>query len=472
MDESRIMVTNFDPNRQAQLWLEQGAEEAAEVLLGMLRTAILIGGQLIIDRSQLLDGVFFLATGPDRLARELGLDDRSPLPITVNCEPGEPRSRTSRLVPRMLGRDGNADFENVSMGLQLEKVSSEGFLKTSAAIRAMIGRGEHPWLMPDPGDEWFAGAGFTDRLHPLDPDQPEVWRRTLIRARERWVEAAEKGRVVVDVWRDGMDIDPALSEQLKRLRAICSEPDPLAEEVLNFKGSVRRDVVEFIHEKGAAADVSPERQRLALGLWSRAYYQAIARKDGALLVAFDDEGLEAQAQSNDEEDRARARSFGLWSPPRSRWQLLRDRRGSVSTGLMRVEGEIHDHLKIIDPGLFRQLRRSSSDVVNALVEEGRREDMYQLALACRHVVTGPPSRRRVRLQAGLRVVTVTLLAFVVASVTLFDSFSALSGGVRAVAVTGATLLGFTASLPYSDIAEYFRTRSGSMAAVLDLQNAP
>ncbi|WP_420175411.1 hypothetical protein [Luteococcus sp. OSA5] len=65
----RIIVSNFDTVSQAELWLTQGAQRATEVFLGLLRTAVLLGAEVVVDRNQVLDGVCFLALGPDRIAQ-------------------------------------------------------------------------------------------------------------------------------------------------------------------------------------------------------------------------------------------------------------------------------------------------------------------------------------------------------------------------------------------------------------------
>lgn len=69
---SRIIVTNFDSVTQARLWREKGSMEATEQLLAMLRTAVLLGEDLQLDRNQLFDGVFFLALGPTSSLRNSG----------------------------------------------------------------------------------------------------------------------------------------------------------------------------------------------------------------------------------------------------------------------------------------------------------------------------------------------------------------------------------------------------------------
>ena len=98
-ERASIIVTNFDSVAQARVWREKGADAAIEQMVAMLRTAVLLGENLQLDRNQVFDGVFFLALGPDRIAAELGLPPGAPLPITMTgiapdgVEPGQ------RVVP-------------------------------------------------------------------------------------------------------------------------------------------------------------------------------------------------------------------------------------------------------------------------------------------------------------------------------------------------------------------------------------
>ena len=70
---TRISVFNLDPVEQSKLWLQIGPTEAKRVLVGVLRTALLFGGTVVVDRNQLLEGIFFIAMPPDRLTWHLGL---------------------------------------------------------------------------------------------------------------------------------------------------------------------------------------------------------------------------------------------------------------------------------------------------------------------------------------------------------------------------------------------------------------
>lgn len=79
----RISVFNLDPIEQSKLWLQQGPGAANRILIGVLRAALLFGGTVVVDRNQLLEGIFFLSMPPERLAWHLGLEPGAKLPIEV-----------------------------------------------------------------------------------------------------------------------------------------------------------------------------------------------------------------------------------------------------------------------------------------------------------------------------------------------------------------------------------------------------
>lgn len=80
---TRISIFNLDPVEQSKLWLQQGPVAANATLIGVLRAALLFGGTVVVDRNQVLEGIFFIAMSPDRLAWHLGLEPGAKLPLEV-----------------------------------------------------------------------------------------------------------------------------------------------------------------------------------------------------------------------------------------------------------------------------------------------------------------------------------------------------------------------------------------------------
>lgn len=474
----RIMVTNFDSVNQAQMWQAQGPEKSAETLLAMLRTALLLGVELVVDRNQLLDGVFFLALGPDRIAGELGLQPESQLPITMIASPVRTKAKSVEGVPRLRQRFDSRE-ERISLSQQLKHVRGQEFLRASSALAAITGQLEdHPWINPPASEQWHPGCGFTDMYHPLECGDIDTAMRFLREGQDVWTTAATHGRIAVDVWGEPLEMPTALESQRRILVEACAgdcSPTPLAEHILTVVSPVRKDALVALDQWQSERRETADRElRLALRLWTRAYYQAIAVKNDCMLVSFNDAGI-APDKPIDEQDESfqLARQFGLALPRRSRWRRWRDSWSShVEPGRpVRVDGEILDHLTIIDPGTYRQLSLSARPVVSSLVEKRDPSAMYDLALACRHAVAVPPSHRRTRLVTAFRIVTMTLLATTIAALTMLDEFWHLSFSQRLAVVGGAALLGVVASLPYDDIVEHFNLRRAAMTATLDLRGS-
>lgn len=473
---SRVMATNFDSLTQADLWLSHGAEVASEIMIAMLRTSLLLGMQLTVDRNQLLDGVFFLALGPDGIARELGLTPTAPLPIIMTGSWETSAVKDPVDVRRLLGhspRDGKP--ETLSMSQQLEDVQSPEFLRVSSASAALTGAlTAIPWLLPQPGPDWYPGCGFTDPLHPLRRDEDST--QPVIRAaQEKWVVAARHGRIAVDIWNPLVAMEDALSRQERLLWDACADdlkPAPLALHVLGLSSDKRTTTVLAIdHWRDQHPETTEPEMRLALRLWSRAYYQAIAWGNGQMLASFNYEGSESPdaarigATNND-----LVRQYGLSLLRRSALTKWRDRRfsGRRAHRAIRIDGEILDHLRLIDAGSYRQLRRTSGKVVDTLINHHDPASMYDLALACRGAVAAAPSYRRKQRAATTRIVALTLLALFVSALTLFGEFADLTVTEKVVGVLAAVVLGFLASLPWDDIGEHFSMRRASMTATLNV----
>lgn len=473
---SRILATNFDSLNQADLWLSHGAEVASEIMMAMLRTSLLLGIQLTIDRNQLLDGVFFLSLGPDGIARELGLAPTAVLPIIMTGSPETPLDGDPMNVRRLLGR-GPVDNKPplLSFSQQLKDVRRPRFLRVSSASAALMGALEAtPWLLPKPGPHWYPGCGFVDPLHPLRGDEAST-HQVIRDAQEQWVAAAKHGRIAVDIWSNLVAMDDALNRQECLLREACGddlEPAPLALHVLHLPGSVRTDTVAAIQQwRKQQPETTEGEMRLALRLWSRAYYQAIAWGNGHMLASFNYEGSEIPEEARiGDTDNGLVRRYGLNLLRRSALKKWRDRRSFARRAhrAIRIDGEILDHLRLIDPGTYQQLRRTSGEVVDSVINRHDPASMYDLALACRGAVAKTPSHRRMRRATTTRIMALTLLALLVSALTLFGEFVELTFTEKVLAVVTAVVLGFLASLPWDDISEHFNMRRASMTATLNV----
>lgn len=170
----RIRVTNLDSVHQAQTWRRHGPQEAIDRTVSMIRSALLLSEQIIVDRNQLLDGVVLLALGPEGLRWHLGLPHHTPLPLVVT---------------------GSAPAGSPSIGVaeQIAAVTSPTF--PSAARAALT-----PEVAPDSPWEWLLPPMNDPAATRLPTrDAPTLVGRSLeddLRAaRAAWADAMTRGEV-------------------------------------------------------------------------------------------------------------------------------------------------------------------------------------------------------------------------------------------------------------------------------------
>lgn len=471
---ARIYVTNFDAPTQANLWLSLGSQKASETLVAMLRTAILLGGQLVVDRNQLLDGIFFLAHGPDGLREKLGLDSGSPLPLVMACSPQLPRnSGTALLVPK---GSGTIPGPPVSLRQQLDDVRSEPYRQASSAFAALTGKFRvAQWLAVAPGEAWFPGDGFTSRFRQLDPNDLAQARRILNAAQNRWILAAREGQIAVDAWAGNVDMKNALSAEVQSMGERDSRNGPferLALTVLSSDISRRKDVILAIDAASRTdSQLSQEAKRNVFWLWTHAYYQAIAAHERSKLITF--------ADSSEQGDRYRVISEQVKGPG-AHWHRLWPKKWSEFLAAIggklgksrageniQVDGRLIEEMKFIDPGSFRRLavsaRRDGVDAFN-----GKKGSMFDLVMAANFVMAKPRARREVLISLLVRSVTLGLLAALVVSLGLVTEFMTLNRELKGVFIVVAALLGAASSLPWGNIVEFFSLRKSAMYAVLNI----
>lgn len=461
----RILVSDFDSVHQASVWRTHGATEGTTRLISALRTAILLGDELTIDRNQLFDGIFFLTLGPAGVAAALGLSPVDKLPITVTCQPGRSED-LNRFVPALRGAPQAAGYD-VSVDFQLQWVRSDHYRTASSALMAAWGETvANGWLCEPPREHWVRGAGLTRFHTPLDEQERVI--AMIEAAQDDWADAMVDGRVAVDRWdRSIVDVDLDVQGPVRELTNVVTDQGielrPLAHYILEQDSNVRKvvttNVYEWTTEHPDLAD--EEEARIAMEMWSKAYYQAIARRDGNLYLSFYD-GID---------DTPLSRSYGLTLPVRSRYQRLKDRAFTSRYGeTIRVEGEILDKMLVISPGSFAQLYLLTRDTAKRLIDEQDPQAMYDLAYASREAVNEPDSHAVKRLSTLRRIFFTTLAALVIAGLGLLTDLTDLSGTSQAVLIITAAILGIIAGLPWDDMREFFRLRKNSMTATLTLSN--
>lgn len=467
----RIIVTNADSVNQADLWLTHGPQRAMAIFCTVLRTALVLGGELVVDRNQLLDGVCFLALGPDGVAEALGLSAHEPLPIVVNCEPSDDLVRA---VPRRGGREllHTPDLKHVCLQRQLDSVRSATFV--SSALAALGVEPEtRSWMFPTPADGHYSGVGFRVAAAPMLEPTADQAVELVHQAQNEWLRALELGRVEADLWGGAMDLPTALRDEGQALREMCvgdERPAELALHVLAQESSRRGPTVEAIDAWRQEHPGTPdEHLRLALSLWSRAYYAAIATSGGALLL-----NLTVEDPTEDTSP-AVLHSFGEAAPPertwRARWRRWRRRARSGDGGTTRVDvdGDLLELMRIIHPASYRHLSLQLQRRGTSVLGDERQEAIGDLVLGARQLVPELSSYRETTRAIRRRVLVGTLLAMAITWLSLVSDLSAMSARMKILTVVAGSLLGLLASLPWGDIISSLQLRPSAMSATLSVK---
>lgn len=93
---NRIIIRDYDSTYQAKLWIESVEKDqieenflnknnlkVQETMKAILRTILLLAGELTFFYSEIFDGIFFLEWGPDEVAKTLGYSINDKLPIKI-----------------------------------------------------------------------------------------------------------------------------------------------------------------------------------------------------------------------------------------------------------------------------------------------------------------------------------------------------------------------------------------------------
>lgn len=119
-EASKVAVVDFDSIEQMRTWLTYGPTAALERFIAMLRTALLMGDRVVVDRNQVLDGMCFLALGPSGVRHVLGLASHARLPVTIAVEPPGPSAA------------GEKPQDAATIDHQIARVSRAGFASSAA----------------------------------------------------------------------------------------------------------------------------------------------------------------------------------------------------------------------------------------------------------------------------------------------------------------------------------------------------
>lgn len=468
---SGIQVFDFDSVHQANMWRTLGAEEAEKRLDAAVRMALLMGTELVLDRNQVLDGVYFLSRGPEGLAAVLGLGPGEPLPVRIKCAPGSVGlaggEDGERWVPVQRGWGGGA---RVSLDVQLAQVRQEEFVAMSSARMALLGDvSDHAWLWaPCDSQVWVRGAGFRFFSGPVE-DTSVV--EALEAAQDEWVAAMACGRVAVDDWSQTRTGPLEMGRHLASLRSEILgrgvQLTGLGEFVTGLELNRRTEVVDEVH-RWVLANMGPEdnplsHARCAMELWSRGFYRALSAAEGMGHLAF----------FEPEMDEGFADQYGLSLPVRSRRQRVKDRLVPRSARLkegqtMRVDGTLIDDMIDISGSEYARLRAVCASATGQLAGPSPEEALQDIAFYAMEATGAPVPRRVSRRQAWWRIISGMALAVIVTGISLFADLAELSRSQSVVVVVAAAMLGAVVGLPWQDMREVVRLRKHRMTATMTL----
>lgn len=518
-DSSRISIFNLDPVEQSKLWLQLGPFEARRVLVGVLRTALLFGGTVVVDRNQLLEGVFFVAMSPDRLAWHLGLEPGAPLPIEVQLLPDAPTSHT----PASDAGDGPWELadgqrswgvcDELVAAIEANHAKVREALRVSSPLIALTGgKYERASDVGPLKQHSSSGAVVTKAWKTADPVvvPQTLWDQRDIKVAEKvreegqraWVEAMRDGRVKTAnrVSLVANPLGPELAAELppnsEGLRVVdelvtalvklqdadgfdqCRTKDgPVVhpgetESCKRFHATTRSLVTRWLDgeyvelldppllPEGLRGPELAVHRSCALGWWTLAYNRAICGRDNLrLLTIFN--ALPTPSGVLGKEAAAAETAWGLHRPEETflvRWGerlRRRSREAAMQSSTIPIAGDVVTRLAAFTPAEYSRLQAFDAVGSGELLRNPGRRALFDLVVAIDEVAGDTTSRSRRIRSTMLRAAVVTTVGL---SVVLYESgIVALSGpGWAVVAFLAAALL----SAPWSDIGA-LRRMSGS-----------
>lgn len=359
---STVSISDCDSLEQAIAWRRFGPEEAVHRFVMKLRMALLSADYVYVDRNQLLDGICFLALGPNGLAEALGLPSVHDLPLVVGCQPPS-------AVDAGFSRPRDHHERKEWISFQLQMVERESFV--SAAYAALEepceGQGDAPisaWA-----DLLRLLAGI-DQCPPQEahaypaylrvPRQRREPRVMVESGRQQWIGAMEALRVHLMSWPHTPSVEEehfwhrhGRLEDLEdtQARAIALTLRAWLPEWIRGAGrqsarpARRADVVSLLAHwmdtpppenlempagERYSQTLTPAHARCALRWFSLLYEDAATRERLSMLDAPSSRMsftmIAVDSGEDDPETRAQ-RQWGMCVPPQTRGELWRKRLG-------------------------------------------------------------------------------------------------------------------------------------------------
>ena len=518
---TRISVFNLDPIEQSKLWLQVGPTEARRMLVGVLRAALLFGGTVVVDRNQLLEGIFFIAMPPERLAWHLGLEPGAPLPIEVQLLPAtsnsSPASGPWRLadgqqrwgVDDILVTAIEANHAAISddphrVSSPLIALTGGAYERASDAVQrshsSSGARSEEAWSVSDP-------VVVPQTL--WDARDIEVAKTVRERGRNAWVEAMRDGRVQIrgSAGLVPNPLGPELTAELppnadelavvnelvaalvnleyandadRRKTAHCGivhpgESEPCRRAHVTTRSLVTRwldgEHVELLNPPRLPESLQHDgvavHRSSALGWWTLAYNRAICNRDRLRLLTIYN-ALPSHSGVHGDDAKAAELAWGLRRPhkkfhARTRARLRR-RSPVAAASTLPIAGDVVTRLAAFTPAEYSRLQAFEAVGSSELLRNPGRRSLFDLVIAIDEIAGDTTSRSRRMKSTMLRgsVVTIGGLA-----VLLYDNgLLALSGPVWAgAAFIAAALL----AAPWSDLGTLRRMSGTQLQSTLRFQ---
>lgn len=520
---SRISIFNLDPIEQSKLWLQVGPTEAKKVLVGVLRTALLFGGTVVVDRNQLLEGIFFVAMPPDRLAWHLGLEPGAWLPIEVQLLPAPPGTASSP-APWLLADGERRWGVEDELVLAIEgnhaavrddphRVSSPLIALTGGAYEYATGARQPPSHSSSAGmvaDAWLDSDPVVVPQALWATQDIEVAKAVREHGRRAWVQAMLNGRVKVRSSAGlgpnplGRELDselppnpealPEVEEFVAALRNLeyardddrrktdhcgvvhAGECEPCNRSHVTTRSLLTRwldgECVDLLNppqlpEHLRGADLAGHRSS-ALGWWTQAYNRAICERDSLRLLTIYN-ALPTPSGIHGEDAAAAELAWGLRRPKQRFRDRIRARfqNSSRSPGVttLPIGGDVVARLAAFTPADYSRLQAFEAVGSSELLRNPGRRSLFDLVVAIDEITGDTSSRSRRIRSTALRAAVIFIGGL---GVVLYDNgLVAVSGPVWAlVAFIAASLL----AVPWSDFGTLRRMSGSQLQSTLRFQS--
>lgn len=422
-----IVIEDLDALPQLVSWLQSTQKETekefndiinenTKQLISMIKTAILINGELIVFHANIFDGVYFLNITPQYLQKALGRNENEKLPIKI---------LTSKKI-----------IDN-----KYEELSK---LNTSAK-RAMC-------------EEEISYEWLYNRVHNYKCINRTEFDKSFLEKQKLWIEAIESGIIEMKEWSKSdfpikemlMDAVQKINDLPEELHKILCEvlnlkknsinlknedrfteivenskerletPDELYsksyEEIINNTGELedkRAIVLEFIDKICVDIKNSDEVRYAIFMFWNKAYMRAIAKRHNAEHLSFFDK---LQLKNNNQY----LSLLNLENIPESKYDKLKElfnHKKDVIKNKILISGDLIENIRMTTPEIFRFIENIfSKHRSKQTKKETTQNDIYNIAITLENFNSVKFDIRKTKISIFKRMVLLGLPATFIAMI--------------------------------------------------------